>query len=426
LQRPTVRLWHWGVLPPRSLHPCVRVRRAARRPGSRTRRRRRRRFTARRRPHLHTRSAQVTGRSPDHITTCALSPTFGQQQSGATPTTGTHRRDARSAPGLDGAARRGNALPTSHLHQKAWHEGQHAQSPALTNTARKPALSPCPARRRQRPRARAAQGLPPSRCGTPTAPRPSTRHGPTSARLDVTATQAKPRRGKEKDAVVLTRGRRCRRGRLVDGVALLLRRGSRPLGDAGVHADAFLPRLVVAVRACALQVPGSSSSRRGATARASLRRDAFPPPTAWRGSGAPAFSFLPGHTAEQWWTKTPMGVVGLAFPSNCLLPLLKPRRGTSWRKSPWCPWHRRRAGQVAHLGCARGALDARGRGQSCPSPFSPAASRPARVEPRRACQPGCPAAPRLARWSGWTGGAPGRLGLTDAVGLAERGEEDKR
>jgi hypothetical protein len=86
-------------LPPRSLHPCVRARRAARRPGSRTRRRRRRRFTARRHPHLHTRPAPVTGRGPDHDTTCAPSPTLGQQQSGATATTGTHRRDARSAPG---------------------------------------------------------------------------------------------------------------------------------------------------------------------------------------------------------------------------------------------------------------------------------------------------------------------------------------
>jgi hypothetical protein len=44
--------------------------------------------------------------------------TLGQQQSGATANTGTHRRDARSAPGLDGAVRRGNALPTSHLHKR--------------------------------------------------------------------------------------------------------------------------------------------------------------------------------------------------------------------------------------------------------------------------------------------------------------------
>jgi hypothetical protein len=42
-------------------------------------------------------------------------------------------------------------------------------------------------------------------------------------------------------AAVLTVMRRCRRGRLVDGAALMLRRGRRPLDDAGVHAVAFLP-----------------------------------------------------------------------------------------------------------------------------------------------------------------------------------------
>jgi hypothetical protein len=149
--------------------------------------------------------------------------TLGQQQSGATAETGTHRRDARSAPGLDGAVRRGNALPYFSPAQGAWHEGQHAHTPALTNTARKPDLPPCLARRRQRPRAQAAQGLPPSRCGTPTAPRPPTRHGSTSARFDVAATQAKPRRGKEKGVVVLTRGRRCSRGRPAGVVASVFR-----------------------------------------------------------------------------------------------------------------------------------------------------------------------------------------------------------
>jgi hypothetical protein len=38
-----------------------------------------------------------------------------------------------------------------------------------------------------------------------------------------------------------------------------------------------------------------------------------------RGS-APAFFFLPEPAAEQRWWKTPMGVVGLAFIPNCLLP----------------------------------------------------------------------------------------------------------
>jgi hypothetical protein len=94
-------------LPARFLHPCFRAWQTARRPGSRTRRRRRRRVTARRLPHLHTRSAQATGRSPGYTHDLRAQPqTPGQQQSGATAETRTHRRDARSAPGLDGAARR--------------------------------------------------------------------------------------------------------------------------------------------------------------------------------------------------------------------------------------------------------------------------------------------------------------------------------
>jgi hypothetical protein len=118
-------------------------------------------------------------------------------------------------------------------------------------------------------------------------------------------------------AAVLTVVRRCRRGRLVDGAALMLRRGRRPLGDAGVHAVAFLPRLVVAVRASAPLVPGSSSSRCGATA---MR---FPP---WLVVGVPAWPpLLSGrrgggalpHTLSRLplstWAegKTPMGLVAV-------------------------------------------------------------------------------------------------------------------
>jgi hypothetical protein len=85
-----------------------------------------------------------------------------------------------------------------------------ARRPARTNSrphehGAKAGPLPCLARRRQRPRAQAAQGLPPSRCDSPTAP------------------QARPRRGKEKGAVVLTRGRRWSRGRPAGDVALVFR-----------------------------------------------------------------------------------------------------------------------------------------------------------------------------------------------------------
>jgi hypothetical protein len=93
------------------------------------------------------------------------------------------------------------------------------------------------------------------------------------------------------------------------------------------------------------------------------------------------------------------------------VPLAPPPSGGRWRS---------RAAPEAPRMLAGGA--------KLPFTFFPAASRPARVEPWRACQPGCPAAPRLARWPGWTGGAPWSGSVTGAVvkAIRERKGEKRR
>jgi hypothetical protein len=145
------------------------ARRAARRSGNRARRRRRRRVTARRHPFFP--PAQSHGSKPgSQVQPCASSPV----------------RPARS-PGIQGA--RTAARRRSRSCTEAWREGQHAQTPALTNTARRPAHM----------------------------------HGSSTTRSDVAASQERPRRGKEKGAVVLTRGRRCSRGRPAGDVASVFR-----------------------------------------------------------------------------------------------------------------------------------------------------------------------------------------------------------
>jgi hypothetical protein len=152
-------------------------------------------------------------------------------------------------------------------------------------------------------------------------------------------------------------------------------------------------------------------------AHAAARPSCLLSPTARRGS-APAYFFLPGHAAEQWWMKTPMGVVGLASSSNCSPPLLNPRRGASVWKSPPCPRPAAASGQVVAAVMLAPPRILGEKGQRGHSPFS--RGRPwVRVHtPALACAPagrlGRAPTPRgltrldrrrgrLARPSGWIG-----------------------
>jgi hypothetical protein len=176
------------------------------------------------------------------------------------------------------------------------------------------------ARRRRRSGAQPAQEPQPSRHGSTAARRPATRQGVSRRRVSTHGhpTQEGFQGGEERrKAAVLTVVRRCSRGRLVDGAALVLRRGRRSLGGAGVHVVAFLPWLDVAVRASAPLVPGSFSSRCGATAMRSppwlvVGVPVWPPlPSGRRGGGAlpHPLSRLPLSTWAE--GKTPMGLVAV-------------------------------------------------------------------------------------------------------------------
>jgi hypothetical protein len=388
---PTRTAWPGtGVcLPLRCSHPCSRARRAARRSGSRTRCRRRRRVTARRLPFSPpARKTRVEAR----FTSSALRPQLKRPAINRTaPRPG--RRDARSGPGFDGAAR---------------HDARSLLPTCTRGLARRPA-------HRQSISQRCA------------------------STLEGNNTERNQGRGKEMGmAAVLTVGRRCRRGRLVDGAALLLRRGSRPLGEAGVHADAFLPRLVVAVRACALLVPGSPSDTNGAFLLAHGRRL---PNTFLLRSSAPARRASHSHLASpspasppssfpRWrlWNgaKTPMRVV--ARPATPCPPFELAPRNLEGEK-PRLPLVRRRPGPDGGRGLAPPASDAKGIRAAVSFLFSPRSPLGPRAHVGlgvRASRSAWPRAPPRAGWRGRTGGAR-RLGvwLADA-GEGERGREDKR
>jgi hypothetical protein len=153
-------------------------------------------------------------------------------------------------------------------------------------------------------------------------------------------------------------------------------------------------------------------------AHAAARPSCLLPPTARRGSARPPSFFLPEPAAEPRWWKTPMGVVGLAFASNCSPPLLNPRRGASIRKSPPCPRPAAASGQVVAAAMLAPPRILGEKGQRGHSPFS--RGRPwVRVHtPALACAPtgrlGRAPTPRgltrldrrrgrLARLSGWIG-----------------------
>jgi hypothetical protein len=98
-------------------------------------------------------------------------------------------------------------------------------------------------------------------------------------------------------AAVLTVGRRCRRGRPDEGVSLMFRREGVPAMQLFTSSRSSLGSTSWSVLP-PLPVPGSFPSWCGATATL-LLPGATPPPTARRGSGAPAFFFNSGHAAEQ-------------------------------------------------------------------------------------------------------------------------------
>jgi hypothetical protein len=94
------------------------------------------------------------------------------------------------------ARRHGGALVPA---QRARREGQHTNIPAQANTARRPDPYPFLARRQRRPRAQAAQELPPSRYGNLAARRPATRQESTTARLDVAVHHRKETKGEKRE-----------------------------------------------------------------------------------------------------------------------------------------------------------------------------------------------------------------------------------
>jgi hypothetical protein len=179
------------------------------------------------------------------LTTCAPSPN-------ARPST-ERRRDARSAPGLDGAARRGNALPTSHLHRRSRLDGQtllrsthgdsvlqgRARPPAWGSRGASPLLCPSSSPARVRVALRTATAALRDTSG-PRTPSVAARQccgakagiqavGSQRRASTQVPTQQESKGGEEKwKAVVLTAGRRCRRGRPDEDGSLRFRREGVP------------------------------------------------------------------------------------------------------------------------------------------------------------------------------------------------------
>jgi hypothetical protein len=91
-------------------------------------------------------------------------------------------------------------------------------------------------------------------------------------------------------------------------------------------------------------------------------------PTARRG-GAPAFSPQPWHAAAKWKQKPQEGGGWPCLQSTPASSSFESALRGSRGKGPQCPWHRRRAGQVARQGCSPGRLVCPRAGQRCPSPF---------------------------------------------------------
>jgi hypothetical protein len=151
------------------------------------------------------------------------------------------------------------------------------------------------------------------------------------------------------------------------------------------------------------------------------------PPTARRGGGAPALSLgALGFTVDE---ETPNGAVGFASRHRLSL-LLNWRRGGSRGNVPKCPWHRRRAGQVARQGHRPERLGCPRAGQIRPSPFLLGRTQLRRRVPALGVRAGrgsgrtpSRALTWLDRRRAWGGGA---ARLTGARGQAEREERDKR